>query len=228
MTTIRDALTQIERFRGKALKITIANLERRLTGARYQEIVAINTHHNVNNLLIASAAEVKRASAQIDVIIHAIGILISLPYILEKDEFLESTSLGAGNAGSDFDIVTNQRIGEFKFINWRGGSEAVRKKTFFEDYYKLIRDQSTKTKYFYLLNTEIPLRFLNGNSKTLRILSRNRRLADEYQKIYGNQCQTVGDFYRLHKDRVNFVNLVDFVPGIEHLIGLPIDENDVP
>jgi len=226
MTFIVDALRQIEQFRGQSLATTIAKLESRLAGAGNQEITAINADICLNGSMVASAAKVKRASAQIDVIIHTIGILHSLPYILDPEEIIESTSLGAGNAGSDFDVVTNRRVAEFKFIYWQGGSDAVRKKTFFQDYFKLIRNQSHRAKYFYLLNTDIPLRFLSGNSKTLRILDRNRRLADEYEKLYGNQYQTVGEFYRAHKDRVEFVNLVDVVPGLEHFIGLPFDEDD--
>ena len=43
------------------------------------------------------------------------------------------------SAQSDFDLVMDKRITEFKFINWQGGSKAVRKKTLFEDYVKLAR-----------------------------------------------------------------------------------------
>lgn len=43
-----------------------------------------------------------------------------LPHILEPDERVESVSLGAGNTGRDFDLETNVRVAEFKFIHWRG------------------------------------------------------------------------------------------------------------
>src|SRR5437763_738243 len=157
---IDDALRQIERFRGSSLAQTIASIETRLKRATNKDAMAVNAAVHVDKSLIASAAQVKRASAQIDVVIHTAGILYSLPYLLGEEEIVKSVSLGAGNAGSDFDLVTNQRIAEFKFIYWQGGSESVRKKTFFQDYFKLIRDQSQRAKYFYLLNTEIPLRFL--------------------------------------------------------------------
>jgi hypothetical protein len=226
MAEIEDALRQIERFRGQSLAETISKIESRLTGAKAQNVAAVNTGNRVDASLIAATAQVKRASAQIDVVIHAVGILYALPHILEKDEILESTSLGAGNAGSDFDVVTDRRIAEFKFIYWQGGSESLRKKTFFQDYFKLIREQSQRAKYFYLLNTEIPLRFLSGTSRSLRMLDRNRRLADAYERLYGNRYQTVGEFYRAHKENVKFVNLVGMVPGLEHFIGLPTDQDD--
>lgn len=226
MPIIEDALRRLQRFRGQSLAATIAQIEARIVGAKHRDIAALNADLQLNHSLVASAAQVKRASAQIDVLIHAIGILHSLPYILEPNEILESTSLGAGNAGSDFDVVTNRRIAEFKFIYWQGGSESIRKKTFFQDYFKLIREPTRRAKYFYLLNTQIPLRFLSGKSRALRILDRNRRLADEYERLYGQRYPTVGEFYHAHQNRVKFVNLVDLVPGLEQFIGLPLDQED--
>lgn len=225
---IDDALRVIEKYRGPSLAITIANIESRLKGITSNDVASINMDINLDKFLISAAAQVKRASAQIDVVIHSLGILYSIPYILESDEIIESTSLGAGNAGSDFDLVTNRRIAEFKFIYWQGGSEAIRKKTFFQDYFKLIREKSHRAKYYYLLNTDIPLRFLKGTSKTLRMLDRNRRLSNAFEELYGDQYQTVGEYYQAHQDQVKLVNLIKIVPDLEQFIGLPVDqENDV-
>lgn len=223
--TIDDALRQIERFRGPSLAETIANIEARLAGVANIGVAAVNAAMHLDKSLIASAAQVKRASAQIDVIIHTIGIMHSLPYLLDEGELVETTSLGAGNAGSDFDLVTNRRIAEFKFIYWQGGSESIRKKTFFQDYFKLIRDRSQRTKYFYLLNTDIPLRFLKGKSKVLGILDRNQQLANDFQQMYGHAFQTVGEYYTAHKNDVNFVNLIEVVPDLQQFIGLPTTED---
>ena len=52
----------------------------------------------------------KRLAGQINVTIHALGILMCLPHILEPDERVESVSLGAGNTGRDFDLETNVRV----------------------------------------------------------------------------------------------------------------------
>jgi len=205
---------------------TIANIESQLSGAASSDALAINATARIDKSLVASAAQVKRASAQIDVVIHAVGILHALPYLLETGEVVETASLGAGNAGSDFDLVTNRRIAEFKFIYWQGGSESVRKKTLFQDYFKLVREKTTKAKYFYLLNTEIPLRFLSGNSNTLRMLDRKQRLRDDFQIRYGAQFQTVGDFYRAHKDLVSFINLVKLIPDLEQFVGLTDAHDD--
>lgn len=58
----------------------------------------------------------KAFAGQIDVLVHAVGILVGLPYVLEDDEEIESLSLGAGSSGRDHDLVTNTRVGEFKFV----------------------------------------------------------------------------------------------------------------
>lgn len=217
---IVDALLQIESFRGVSLAKTVADMETRLVGTKASDVLAVNSGARIDKSLIASAAQVKRACAQIDVVIHTVGILYSLPYLLEEGEIVETVSLGAGNASSDFDLVTNRRIAEFKFIYWQGGSEAVRKKTFFQDYFKLVREQTHKAKFLYLLNTQIPLMFLRGTSNVFRMLDRNQRLRDDFQARYGTRFQTVGDFYLSHKDVVTLVNLVDLVPGLGIYVGL--------
>jgi len=223
---IEDSLRRLDKFRGHSLRTTIADIESRLVDATKADVAVTNATLSIDNSIITSAAQVKRASAQIDVIIHALGILFSLPFLLKEGEQVETTSLGAGNAGSEFDVVTNYRVAEFKFINWQGGSEAVRKKTFFQDYFKLVRDQSGKTKYFYLLNTVIPIRFLKGRSKILRMLDRDQRLALSFQKLYGDRFQTVGEFYNAYKNEVQFVNLIEIIPELGPLIGLPMTKDE--
>jgi len=56
---------------------------------------------------MAAAALMKRVAGQINVVIHALGILLCLPHILEADEVVEYVSLGAGNTGRAFDLETN-------------------------------------------------------------------------------------------------------------------------
>ena len=69
--------------------------------------------------LLTASYLVKSLAGQINVIIHAVGILTALPEILEENERVEYLSLGAGNTGRQFDLETDRRIAEFKFINWK-------------------------------------------------------------------------------------------------------------
>ncbi len=137
---IQDAVSQINQFKESSLADTVANIESSLSQVGAGDVLRICETFPIGQELLSAAADIKRASAQINVIIHAVGIIYSLPYILEETEVIESVSLGAGSANSGFDLVTDKQIAEFKFINWQGGSEAVRKKTLFEDYVKLARE----------------------------------------------------------------------------------------
>ena len=61
-----------------------------------------------------AALLVKRSAGQINVIVHAVGILVALPKILEPGELVQSLSLGAGNTGRAHDLETDRRIDEFR------------------------------------------------------------------------------------------------------------------
>lgn len=203
-----------------ALTQTIASIESHLTQAGIAQVHAANRSFGIAHKLLMAAAAVKLASAQIDVVIHTVGILYTLPHILREDEVIESLALGAGSAGSGFDLVTNHRITEFKFIHWQKKGNAVRNKTLFQDFFKLAREQTGKGKYLYLLQTKIPLRFLRDQRDILKVLDRNRRLAEDFVARYGDTYRTVGEYYEAHKGNVRIVNLVDAVPGFDDFLRL--------
>jgi hypothetical protein len=82
---------------GPALTTRIADLEHRLKNTPRDDAVAMLASDGVTEAVVTAAMTIKQLSAQIDVVIHAVGILISLPYILEPKEVIESLSLGAGS-----------------------------------------------------------------------------------------------------------------------------------
>ncbi len=213
---IADEIGLVERFKGRALEKTIADIERQLAAAQADQakVTETNRSFGVDQALIQAAAAVKRASAQIDVVIHAAGILFALPHILRPGEKVECLSLGAGNAGSRFDLETDQRIAEFKFIQWQARGNAIREKTLFQDFFKLVRHQTSKEKYLYLLNTDIPKRFLSGSRDALKVLGRDKA-GDECIDRHGRPCHTVGEYFAAHKDEVHIENLTEIVPGFE-------------
>lgn len=69
---------------------------------------------------------------KVNVVIHALGILLCLPHILEADGTVQYVSLGAGNTGRQFDLETDRRVAEFKFIQWQGGPESIRQNSLFK------------------------------------------------------------------------------------------------
>jgi hypothetical protein len=129
-------------------------------------------------------------------------LLLCLPHILEPDERVEYVSLGAGNTGREFDLETNVRVAEFKFIRWRGGAESIRQNSIFKDYVLLAGHPTVKRKHLYLLGTEHALRFLRGGRALSSVLSRNDRLLKLFSERSGDRFRTVGDYFTVHGEAV--------------------------
>ncbi|MCH7588826.1 MAG: hypothetical protein IIC78_12460 [Chloroflexi bacterium] len=215
---IQSDIQRVREFRGVSLTRTLAGIEADLLGCYKNDVAGAAEHLSVDSELLLAAAGVKDASAQIDVVIHAVGILYSLPYLLVKSEFIEAISLGAGNAAGEHDLITSRRLAEFKFIRWRTKGNAVREKSVFEDFVKLVMADTTKDKYLYLLDGSKTSKFLSGKSSTVRLLDRSLKLTERYKRRYQNRFPTVGDFYREFANEISMVDLPDVVPGIEALI----------
>jgi len=135
---ITQALRIVQTFSADSLTNRIASLEFAFSSQSADGITKHLNAENIDSSLIEAGFEIKRSAAQINVIIHAVGILVSLPHILQTGETVESLSLGAGNTGRKFDLITNLRVAEFKFIEWQGGSESVRQNTVFYDFSLLL------------------------------------------------------------------------------------------
>ena len=150
----------------------------------------------------AAAALMKQLAGQINVVIHALGILRCLPHIFQPGEVIESLSLGAGNTGRDFDLETNQRVAEFKFIRWRGGPETIRQNSLFKDFFELAEHDTDKQKCLYVLGTKHPLAFLTSGRAISSVLNRNVDLLARFQSLYP-ECSTVQDYYAMKGDDVH-------------------------
>tara|TARA_R110000787_G_scaffold187146_7_gene299062 strand:+ start:7103 stop:7471 length:369 start_codon:yes stop_codon:yes gene_type:complete len=121
--SIDSALEAIGAFQGESLTRTLSEIEAKAVGLTTVSARDFAGARGITGSFMCSAASIKAVAGQINVIIHAAGILCALPHILVEGEKVEETSLGAGNTGKRFDITTNKRVAEFKFIDWRGGSE---------------------------------------------------------------------------------------------------------
>ena len=165
---------------------------------------------------LAAASELKRIASQVNVTIHALGILLCLPHILEGSETIEYVSLGAGNTGRRFDLETDLRIAEFKFIRWRGGPESIRQNTTFKDFYELEVYPTPKRKYLYLLGTERALRFFRGRRAMKSVLSRNEELRRRFFDRFGERYSTVGEYFAEHRDLVEVADVSNWLPELVH------------
>jgi hypothetical protein len=199
---------------GSDLTTRIAGLEAALVGRSSDQVPPVLESNSVDLALLESALEVKALSGQINVLIHAAGILAALPFILAKNEVVESLSLGAGNTGRAHDLETSLRIAEFKFIEWRGGAETIRQNNVFADVFNLASSESDKRKQLYVLGTEHPLRFLANNRALSSVLSKNISLAERFRDLHGEDFGTVSDYWETVKDRVEVIDLREVVPTL--------------
>ncbi len=124
--SIESAIEAISKFQGDSLTESLSRLEENIIGASAADSLEYCSERKIDDDFVASALAVKKVAGEINVIIHASGILHSLKDILEKGEVVQSVSLGAGNTGRKFDLETNLQVAEFKFIDWKGGAESIR------------------------------------------------------------------------------------------------------
>lgn len=215
---LSNAAAHIGTFSGESLREKIAGLEKALTGARADQVTQRIPVVKPN--LLDAAVTLKEVSGQINVFIHVIGILLSLPHILDETETIESLSLGAGNTGRDFDLVTDRRIAEFKFMQWRGGSETIRQNAVFKDFFELAEADTQKRRVLYVLGLDQPMKFLEGGRAIASVLSRNQRIRDDFRAIYGHRFTRVHEYYEYRRERVEILDLAELVPVIAQAFGM--------
>ena len=220
MINILESVNRIQNFVGDSLTLRISEIEGILQNKNKSEISQFLQKEVINTQIINSAFSLKLVINQINVLIHALGILLTLPKILNEDEKVETLSLGAGNTGKPFDLETTFRIAEFKFINWKGGSESIRQNSLFKDFYLLAESDRYKRKELYVFGKEIPLKFLNGNRAIESVLSKNNKLLLEFRNKYQNKFIVVKDYYDYRKNDVRIINLYDIIPEIKDIIEL--------
>jgi hypothetical protein len=206
--------TVLERFTRTDLGGTLSSIESAVKGLTAASCAKTLSDAGVTSEVLSAAASLKRLAGQVNVAIHATGILLCLPHILEAGETVEYVSLGAGNTGREFDLETNRRIAEFKFIHWRGGVESIRQNQLFKDFYLLAESKSRKRKYLYVLGTETPLHFLNGGRALNSVLSRNVKLLNDLQTRHGSKFKKVCDYYLAHRHMVAIEDVSGWVPEL--------------
>jgi len=190
------AVRTLQTFTNRNLKSTVAALEKEFAKADGSNITELLAHGPISEELLSSALLLKRVAGQVHVIIHAVGILLCLPHLLAVDEQVETLSLGAGSTGKPFDLETNLRIAEFKFIQWQTGSNALRENALFKDLYRLAEHPTAKRKYLYVLGLEKPMRFFTGGRALKTVMSGSTKLWDEFRVRNGERFSTVREWYK--------------------------------
>lgn len=211
---VAEAIHLLQTFRGGDLTQTIYQIENSLKLVPAEKYAAVLSASGARAEVLGAAGVIKRVAGQINVMIHALGILLCLPRILRPGEVIHYVSLGAGNTGRAFDLETDLRVAEFKFINWQGGPESIRQNALFQDFYEMAEHDSHKEKYLYVLGTKHADKFLNGGRALSSVLSRNETLRDKFTRKYGDRYRTVRDYYQERKGCVVFQDVSPFVPEL--------------
>ncbi len=182
-----------------------------------QNSQALSSTQNITASLLDSAFILKEVAGQINVIVHAVGILIALPHILREGEVIQSLSLGAGNTGKAFDLETDWRVAEFKFIQWRGGPESIRQNSIFKDFYGLAEAETSKERFLYVVDLTHPLKFFTSGRALSSVMSRNNKLWTDFQKRYGSRFSKVCEYYEYRQSHVQIVDILKVVPEMVDL-----------
>jgi hypothetical protein len=192
---------QISRFAGKNLTSKIAKVEYEVVGFGKSQMEAWLNAASINENVRAAAQTVKRAAAQIDVVLHVLGILVLLPSILCEGEFVESLSLGAGSSkASRFDLETNYRIAEFTFIEWTG-HDNTRLQKIFKDFYRLAEYETSKAKELWLTDDTYVLKYLQSRTSVRSATHKHRDVWETIQAKYPS-IERVSEYFRLQEKTV--------------------------
>lgn len=213
-SSLQNAVDLVDVFFKGNQRTAISSIEKAVIGVEGGGIQEFISSCDINSDLLRAAADIKRAASQINVTIHALGILRALPHILERDEKVQDVSLGAGNTGHPFDLTTTHRIAEFKFINWRGGAEAIRQNGIFKDFFNLESFKTEKKKCLYLLGVEHALNFFNGRRSLRSVLEKDEATHTRFLRKHGESYSLVRDYYRAHAESVQIIDLSQQLPEL--------------
>jgi hypothetical protein len=188
---------RISTFSGTSLASTIAELEFGFARLDKREIAEKLRSSLIDNDLLDAARAIKRAAAQIDVVLHTLGILLLLPEIFIDGERIESLSLGAGTSElRRFDLETTVRVAEFTFIDWRG-NDNTRLQKVFKDFYRLAEFKTDKKKELWLTDDSFVLKYLRSNSSVRSATHKHRDVWEDFTAKYPS-LERVSDYYRMH------------------------------
>lgn len=207
------AVEAVRHFLGdKAPKVRVGGLEARLANVSGKDVPTVLNDEGIDDSALAGALAIKDLAGQINVVIHTLGILLALPYILGHDEVILSLSLGAGTGGKPYDLETNRRIAEFKFVRWRG-HDGVRQTTLFADFVTLATANTEKRRELYVVGSDRPIRFLSKSKRALSDVCKSR--PDIYELVtrtHGDRLKSVHEYTDTCVHLVRIIDLEAVLP----------------
>jgi hypothetical protein len=215
MGNLLQAAQLLDTFRAGSLRSTVAKIQGKLEGASKASISPQLSELGIGMELMLAALLVKRTSSQINEIVHAVGILLVLPALLEDGETVVKLSLAAGNTGNDFDLETNKRVAEFTFIDWQGGAEVIRQNKILKDFHFLAEAETDKRRELFVAGLEHPQKFFESGRSLPAILRGNNKLGTSFLTKYGDRFKTVREYYVATRHLVAIRDLCEFLPVLK-------------
>jgi hypothetical protein len=202
------AFHNLRDYLGDDLSTRITVLERHFSGAKLETLDDLLGRKELTADLLYSAHSIKRATGQIHVVIHALGILLSLPSILKQGEIIEQLSLGAGNTPRRrYDLETNLQVAEFTFIDWKG-QDSARQDKLFKDFFLLAEAHTQKKRCLYVSNRDAAFKCLSGGRLCKSLLGRNAAIGSRFTDQYPDTMR-VCDYFRQKESLVAIIQLED-------------------
>lgn len=211
---------QLAKFlEGGRLKGVVAELEHELSSASSDEASQVTESVGMGGdpgvALFMAAVQARQQLGRINDLIHATGIALMLPAILEPGERLTNRpSLAAGNdASRPFDVETDRRIMEFKFGVWQPGSNAARKRGVFHDLLHLAAAPSGRRPELYVVGPQAAKFLLTTTSKVSWALNRQAEKSQQlFQEQFGSVNVPIPEFTKGPAAHVTIVDMEQQLP----------------
>jgi hypothetical protein len=219
-TSVVD-VTEIDRpnllkFVTKASGLTswIAGLEVGLQGADGADVGAAIERDGIGRETLDAALLIKRVSGQINVLVHAIGILNAPPAHPGAWRARGEPLPGRRQYRTTYDLETDKRLAEFKFTaRVADPSRSARTNSSRTSSY-LVSRPTTKRRYLYVVGKARPMHFFEHGRALTSVLSKDAATEARFREMYGDQFRTVCEYYATVRHLVEIVDLADLVPGL--------------
>lgn len=208
------------------LKDVVADLEYALKAADGEEITTLTSAVGLGGAegqsLFEAAVQTRQQLGRLNDLVHAAGIALTLPLLLEPGERLSNRpSLAAGNDPSrPFDVETNLRVMEFKFSVWQAGSNATRKRAVFHDLVHLAADKSERRAELYFIGSQSAKFLQTTTSGVSWALNRQAEKTRElFVDRFGSTDIPIPQFTNGPAAHVQLLDLGKVTPGLPKLLG---------
>ncbi len=192
----------------------IAALEHELAGKDRDAVAGVAAAHGIVPDTLTASLLVRESLGKLSDLIHAVGIALSLPYILEPGEALKTPSLAAGNdPGRLYDVETNLRAIEFKLARWTAKGNGGREKDLFKDLVLLTQAPPVLRAEIYVRGPR-PALFLAGKASARKQLKKNMSVQAIFDAQVNDPLITVSEYVAAYAAQIRVVDLEKVAPGV--------------